>query len=258
MKKAKLLLGLDLYPHVLKLIGLMTLMLFISEVSMAKNNSAEVFFTGTQLTLAQAIAKGDEHEVEILSGHTDLNRPGAKDMTLLFFAMQYAFGKNAKSLDIVTGLVRAGANPLQQVPDLGSAAEASGKSDDPVFMAALIKGGMSPNAEVDDTPIIFSTASEHSQRVMAYLVSKGADVNKKDSLGQTVLIESLSGFQLDNVIWLLQHGADPRVTTDNGWGFNNMLSKIIARQSNVKNSEKLELVRKLAISKGMKWPPADY
>ena len=123
-------------------------------------------------------------------------------MTLLFFAIQYAYGKNAKSLDIVTDLVRAGANPLQQVPNLGSAAEASGKSDDPVFMAALIKGGMSPNAEVDDTPIIFSTASEHSQRVMAYLVNKGADVNKKDSLGQTVLIESLSGFQLDNVIWL--------------------------------------------------------
>ena len=147
---------------------------------------------------------------------------------------------------------------MQQIPDFGSAAEVSVKSDDPVFIAALIDGGLSPNAEVEDTPIIFGAASEHSLKVMSYLVKMGADVNKKDSLGQTVLIESLSGFQLDSVIWLLEHGADPRVTTENGWGFNNMLAKIIERQSNSGNTAKLESIKTLAIKKGMKWPPADY
>ncbi|ACX88197.1 ankyrin repeat domain-containing protein [Pectobacterium parmentieri] len=223
-----------------------------------KKYPAENFFSGTQLSLAQAIEKNDESEVKKLSAHTDLNRPGAQDMTLLFFAMQNSYDKQAKHLSIVSYLVSAGASPLQKVPSMRSVAEATAKSDDPIFIAALIDGGMSPNVEIEGTPIIFSSASEHSQKVMAYLVSKGADVNRKDSLGQTVLIESLSGFQLDSVIWLLNHGADPRVITDNGWGFNNMLSKIIERQSNAKNSAKLEQIKNLAINKGMTWPPSDY
>ncbi len=226
--------------------------------SAMKNQSAENFFSGTQLSLAQEIERGNQPEVKNLAMKTDLNKPGKQDMTLLFFALQNSYDKDRGKLVIVSDLVRAGANPLQQIPDMGSAAEASAKSDDPVFIAALIDGGMSPNAEVEDTPIIFGAASEHSLKVMSYLVKMGADVNKKDSLGQTVLIESLSGFQLDNVIWLLEHGADPRVTTDNGWGFNNMLAKIIERQSNDRNTEKLQKIRNLAIKKGMEWPPADY
>ncbi|ORM68240.1 hypothetical protein HA48_20775 [Pantoea wallisii] len=223
-----------------------------------KNQPAENFFSGTQLSLAQEIERGNEPEVKSLAMKTDLNKPGKQDMTLLFFALQNSYDKDRRKLVIVSDLVRAGANPLQKIPDMGSAAEASAKSDDPVFIAALIDGGMSPNAEVEDTPIIFGAASEHSLKVMSYLVKMGADVNKKDSLGQTVLIECLSGFQLDNVIWLLEHGADPRVTTDNGWGFNNMLAKIIERQSNGRNTEKLQKIRNLAIKKDMEWPPADY
>ena len=226
--------------------------------SAMKNQPAENFFSGTQLSLAQEIERGNEPEVKSLAMKTDLNKPGKQDMTLLFFALQNSYDKDRRKLVIVSDLVRAGANPLQQIPDMGSAAEASAKSDDPVFIAALIDGGMSPNAEVEDTPIIFGAASEHSLKVMSYLVKMGADVNKKDSLGQTVLIESLSGFQLDNVLWLLEHGADPRVTTDNGWGFNNMLAKIIERQSNDRNTEKLQKIRNLAIKKGMEWPPTDY
>ena len=226
--------------------------------SAMKNQSAENFFSGTQLSLAQEIERGNEPEVKKLAMQTDLNKPGKQDMTLLFFALKNSYDKDRKHLEIVSDLVRAGANPLQQIPDFGSAAEVSVKSDDPVFVAALIEGGLSPNAEVEDTPIIFGAASEHSLKVMSYLVKMGADVNKKDSLGQTVLIESLSGFQLDSVTWLLEHGADPRVTTENGWGFNNMLAKIIERQSNAGNTAKLEAIRNLAIKKGMKWPPADY
>ena len=226
--------------------------------SAMKNQSAENFFSGRQLSLAQVIERGNETEVKKLATQTDLNKPGKQGMTLLFFALQNSYEKDRKQLAIVSALVRAGANPLQQIPDIGSAAEVSVKSDDPVFVAALIEGGMSPNAEVEDTPVIFGAASEHSLKVMSYLVKKGADVNKKDSLGQTVLIECLSGFQLDSVIWLLEHGADARITTENGWGFNNMLAKIIERQSNASNAEKLENIKNLAIKKGMKWPPADY
>lgn len=248
----------DRFSFTIKEFLILALTLLAFECNSMKNYPAEAFFSGTQLSLAQAIERGERSEVKELLTHTELNRPGAQDMTILFFAMQKSYNKNPNNLKIVSDLVRAGADPLQQVPDFGSVADAASRSNDPAFIAALIDGGMSPNAEVDDAPIIFGAASEHSKNVLQYLVSKGADVNKKDSLGQTVLIESLSGFQLDNVTWLLNNGADPRVRTDNGWGFNNMLSKIIERQDNEKNKTKLENIRKLAVSKGMQWPPSDY
>ncbi|MFB6324851.1 ankyrin repeat domain-containing protein [Pantoea deleyi] len=246
------------YKTTLKYIFTLALPILAFGCNAMKKYPAEEFFSGTQLSLAQAIEKGDRSEVKKLSTHTDLNRPGAQDMTILFFALQNSYNKNRNNLGIVSDLVRAGADPLQQVPDIGSVAEAASRSDDPIFISALINGGMSPNAEVDDTPIIFGSASEHSKKVMQYLVVKGADVNKKDSLGQTVLIESLSGLQLDSVTWLLNNGADPRIKTKNGWGFGNMLSKMMERQANERNKEKLESIKSLAISKGMQWPPSDY
>ena len=43
----------------------------------------EAYFTGTQLDLARAIAVADLGQVQALVPTTDLNTPGAQDMTLL-------------------------------------------------------------------------------------------------------------------------------------------------------------------------------
>ncbi|WP_409451114.1 ankyrin repeat domain-containing protein [Erwinia sp.] len=221
---------------------------------------AEEYFSGTQLELAQTISDVRVKDVERLAKNTDLNKPGAKEMTLLMYALQTSANNKKDSLDIVTLLVKAGADPLQQVPDMGSVAQVVARSDSPVYMEALLEGGMSPNAIVEDTPIIFYSATEHSFNVLKLLVEKGADVNKKDSLGQNVLIEALASMQLDQVEWLLLNGADPSVKTVNGWQFGNMLEKTINREGDVKSKtgSKLEEIRVIAIKKGMKWPPQPY
>lgn len=226
-----------------------------------KTPPPEEFFHGSQLALAQAIYRGDMAGVKQLAAKTDLNKPGDQDMTILFFALQTAYGVKQQQLNIISELVRQGADPLQKVPDAGSVAGISARSDSPLYMNALLEGGMSPDAIVGgDTPVIFGSASEHSFNVLKLLVSKGADVNKRDTPGANVLIEALSGWDLDVVEWLLNHGADPTLVTVNGWQFGNMLENIINKSgsSDRQTQIRLEEIRKLAVSKGMKWPPQKY
>lgn len=222
--------------------------------------SPSLYFSDNQLKIAEVIKRGDADSVKRLAKDTDLNKPGKKDMTLLFFTLQTALGEKTRQLRILSELVRYGADPLQQVPNMGSIAQVVARSDSPVYIEALLDGGMSPNAVAEDTPIIFYSATEHSFKVLKFLVDKGADINKRDSLGQNVLIEALASMQLDQVEWLLLHDANPSVKTVNGWQFGNMLEKTIHREGDVssKTGSKLEDIRKLAISKGMKWPPASY
>lgn len=237
----------------------LSLFIFISGCHAMKKIPPENFFSGKQLSLAQEIERGNTNGVIRHADGVDLNRPGKEDMTLLFFALQNAFGEKEAQLKIMTELVKLGANPLQQVPDMGSVAEVVAKSDSPLYMNALLEGGMNPNALVEETPIIFDTATDHSFEVLKLLVAKGADVNQRDSLGQNVLIEALASMQLDQVEWLLNHGASPKIVTVNGWQFGNMLENSIKREGDVSSTtgSKLDDIRKLAISKGMKWPPLD-
>lgn len=239
-------------------------LIFIGMMALNTNCSAmaspETYFSGSQLLLAQAIVNGDSNTVASLAKETDLNKPGKQDMTLLFFTLQTAYGGKTGQLKILSEVVKQGADPLQQVPNMGCVAQVVARSDSPVYMEALLAGGMSPNAMAEETPIIFDTATAHSFDVLKLLVSKGADVNKKDSLGQNVLIEALASMQLDQVEWLFNHGANPSLVTINGWQFGNMLDNSIkndgSNDSRTKN--KLEEIRKLAIRKGMIWPPTSY
>src|SRR6266566_7078763 len=84
-----------------------------------KRLPATDFFSGPQLLLAQAIERGDLVKVQQLAPVTDLNTPGRKDMTLLFFAVQEALKRDPKRLAMITVLVKTGADPLQEVPNFG-------------------------------------------------------------------------------------------------------------------------------------------
>lgn len=226
-----------------------------------KSVQPEDYFHGSQLMLAQNIHEGNINEVKKLSAHTDLNNPGEKDMTMLFFALQTAYGEDKQQLKIMTELVKAGADPLQQVPDMGSVAEVVARAKSPLYMNALLEGGMSPNVEVEDTPLIFDTASDHTIETLKLMVSKGAKIDKEDSLGKTALMNALDGMQLDSVAWLIQHGANTNAIEKNtGWSFARQLEYVISRESSSDNrtKTKLEEIRHLAVNKGMAWPPKKH
>lgn len=224
-----------------------------------KSYNAEDFFSGTQLQLAQAISNNNLEEVKILAKTTELNKPGKQDMTLLFFAAQDALKKGRSRLDIISSLVASGANPTQPVPGMESLTVMAARAEDDILIKALLDGGMSPDAKYKTTPIIFYAASQSSGSTLKTLVERGADINQCDSLEQNALIEALANMELDNVIWLLNQGANPMQKTINGWGFGNMLKNVISREEeNAAAQDKLQTIRTLAIYKGMKWPPDNH
>ncbi|PEI05701.1 hypothetical protein CRM79_06660 [Pantoea agglomerans] len=207
----------------------------------------EEYFSGSQLQLAQAIEDGNVDEVEKLSTQTDLNKPGEKGLTLLYYALSEASNKDVNRLNVMSALVKHGADPLQYVADMGSVASNTAGYSDPAFVKALIKGGMDKNARFDSTPIIFYAANEKAFPTLKYLVEIGADVNAKDSLGQTAIFEGIYGEQYDQVEYLLNHGADANITDVNNVTFNQLLDKVMSNtnKDNVKAIDKLKEIKAL-------------
>lgn len=207
----------------------------------------EEYFSGSQLQLAQAIEDGNVDEVEKLSTQTDLNKPGEKGLTLLYYALSEASNKDVNRLNVMSALVKHGADPLQYVADMGSVASNTAGYSDPAFVKALIKGGMDKNARFDSTPIIFYATNEKAFPTLKYLVEIGADVNAKDSLGQTAIFEGIYGEQYDQVEYLLNHGADANITDVNNVTFNQLLDKVMSNtnKDNVKAIDKLKEIKAL-------------
>lgn len=230
------------------LLPLMFSLLTLQACDDMKKIHPEDYFSGSQLQLAQAIEDGNVDEVEKLSTRTDLNKPGEKDLTLLYYALSEASKKDVNRLNIMSVLVKHGANPLQYVVDMGTVATNTAGYADPVFVKALIKGGMDKNARFESTPIIFYGTNEKAFPTLKYLVEIGTDVNAKDSLGQTAIFEGMYGRQYDQVEYLLHHGAHANVTDVNNVTFNQLLDKIISNtnKDNTKALNKLEDIKNLA------------
>ena len=215
--------------------------------------SSDKFFHGTQLSLAQAIASGNIAEVKKSTSGVSLNKPGEQDMTLLYFALQQAQERKNQQLEILSLLVKAGADPLQDVPDIGSVAEVVATSPHPEFMKALIDGGMNVNVKVQGQPLLHDAASDDTLKTLALMVNRGADVNAADSLGKSTVMAALDGMQLDTVEWLLNHGANPNAIEKNtGWSFMRQLDDAIKFNNGQKGAtqEKLKEILQLAKQKG--------
>ncbi|MDQ1211408.1 ankyrin repeat domain-containing protein [Pantoea anthophila] len=211
------------------------------------------FFSGRNLLVAEAIVSVDPDKVNALASDAQLNVAGKEDMTLLYFALQQAQDRKSQQLETMSQLVKAGADPLQDVPDMGSVAEVVATSPHPEFMKALIDGGMNVNVKVQGQPLLHDAASDDTIKTLALMVERGADVNATDSLGKSTVMAALDGMQLDTVEWLLNHGANPNsVETNTGWSFIRQLDDVIKRNNGEKGAtqDKLMEILKLAKQKG--------
>ncbi|WP_207005210.1 ankyrin repeat domain-containing protein [Trinickia mobilis] len=224
-----------------------------------KKFPASDFFSGSQLVLAQAIEHGDLPEVQQLAPVTDLNVPGRKDMTILFFAVQEALTRDPKQLEMITVLVKAGADPLQDVPDFGDVLGVVLNSSHYEFLRALLDAGVSSNTTTSKgTPIIFFVTREATFESLKLLIARGADVNRRDSLRNTPLYEALMNNALDQIDFLLAHGASPNTYNINGVSFSRALLNDIEANASAPNSityKKLIEIRDRIIKMGVKWPP---
>ncbi|MGF6263107.1 hypothetical protein OKW49_004035 [Paraburkholderia youngii] len=236
------------------------LLLALSPVVHAmKKFPATDFFSGPQLELAQAIERGDMQQVRRLAPKTDLNTPGRKNMTMLFFAFQEALQLDPHRLAVMSEVVKAGADPLQEVPDFGDPLGVMLNSAQPEFLRAMLDGGVDPNTMIEGRrPIVFFVTSDRKSGSLKLLVERGADVNRRDSLRNSVLFEALMNNALDQIDYLLDHGANPSTYNINGVSFPFALSHDINRNASAPDSpayRKLVEIRDRIIRMGVKWPP---
>ncbi|MGF6263106.1 hypothetical protein OKW49_004034 [Paraburkholderia youngii] len=234
------------------------LLALASVVHAMKKFPATDFFSGAQLELAQAIERGDMGQVRRLAPKTDLNTPGRKNMTMLFFAFQEALQRDPHRLAVASEVVKAGADPLQEVPDFGDPLGVMLNSSHPEFLRAMLDGGVDPNLISEGTPIIFDVAKESTSASLKLLVERGVDVNRRDSLRNSVLFEALMNNALDQIDYLLDHGANPSTYNINGVSFPFALSHDIDRNASAPDSpayRKLVEIRDRIIRLGVKWPP---
>jgi len=222
------------------------------------------FFEGKQLEIARLIYTGDETTLEeklhyISKG--DLNRPAKEEMTLLFWSVMNSFYDNTTTerLQIITDLVKAGADPLQpRAEGKSSPAEFVLQGDKGVWIKSMLDGGLSPNArdKVFKEPIIFECVSAKNIETLKVMLDYGADINIKNSLGNTLLIDALDSHSFDHVIFLLEKGADSKIQGNSGWTMGNQLQRFIDRGvGDSEDKRKIEKIKELLIERG-EWPPA--
>ncbi len=217
---------------------LASLMLFpflfflLSACNDMKKIDPEKHFAGAQLVLAKAIEAADRSAVLRLAKETDLNTPGSEDLTLLFYAINESIYNDnpPERLEIVSDLVREGADPLQPQRNMpGSPAEVAAKGDKDIWLKALLDGGMDPNARDKPyhVPLIFSTLESKNTATLALMLERGVDINTKNSLGETPLVDAFFKGDFDKVFFLLEHGADPNPVNKQGRSFRQMVDRKI-------------------------------
>lgn len=219
------------------------------------------YFSGSQLILAEAIERGDTSHVKKLVATTELNKPGKEDMTLLFWALMNTLydKKTQPRLQIVTELIRAGADPLQPRPNgKSSPAEFVLMADSGEWIKAMLDGGLSPNAKdyVFDKPIIFQSIEAKTTETLKVMLDRGGNINITDSLGNTLLIDAFDFHSYDHVFLLLERGADPDIRADNGWTLGNQLQRFLEKAKKDSDEYKdLIAIKESLIRHGGKWPP---
>jgi len=206
------------------------LFVLLSACNDMKKIEPENYFTGPQLVLAKAIQSADSESVIRLSKTTDLNTPGNEHFTLLLFALNEVMynGNPQKRLDIVTELVRAGADPQQAQPNArGTPAQMMAMGDKDIWLKALLDGGLDPNSrdKLLNVPLIFSALSAKNTATLALLIERGADINTRDTLGETPLVDAFFRTDFDKVYFLLEHGANPNPVNKQGRSFSQMLDR---------------------------------
>lgn len=234
---------------------------FVQGCDKKMDHKPQDFFEGEQLDIAQLIYDGNEsalkQKVASVSKET-LNRPAKEDITLLFWSFLNAMYDNTtpERLKIITDLVKAGADPLQPRPAGGSSpAEFAMRADKNVWIKALLDGGLSPNArdKIHKEPIIFKSQYAKNTETLKVMLDYGANIDIRDSLDQTLVMDAFLNSSFDHVELLLLRGANPNPVNVNGLSLLTVVKREIKdSKSGTEYNDRCKEILKLMISKGAK------
>ncbi|MDC6111524.1 ankyrin repeat domain-containing protein [Serratia rubidaea] len=219
------------------------------------------FFDGSQLEIAQLIYDGDEAKLKQKLpsvSKEELNRPAKAEMTLLFWSvLNSIYDKTAQErLRIITDLVKAGADPLQPRSKGGSSpAEFVLKGDKGIWIKAMLDGGLSPNAKdkVFNEPIVFQSIKAKNTKTLKVMLDYGSDINIRDSLQQTLLMDAFFSSAFEHMTLLLNQGADPNPVNINNLSLLTAVNRQIDdSKDGSEYNEKCKEILELMIANGAK------
>nr|WP_244244096.1 ankyrin repeat domain-containing protein [Lysobacter alkalisoli] len=169
--------------------------------------------------LAAAVATGDVNRIRDLASSHDLSVRGEDGVTLLEWAIWN------QQPDALAALLEAGADPAQAGTDQETVAHMAAMVEDPQYLQILIGHGapvdtVSPRAGW--TPIFRAVQSRRTPQV-DLLVQAGADLQRKDSMGNTLLHVAANVNDAERVLGLLEAGIDPNATNNRGETFQTAL-----------------------------------
>lgn len=174
--------------------------------------SAIPFHDPAAVPLANAVAAGDVSSIRALAPAADLAAHGDDNVTLLEWAVW-----NQKPASL-SALLEAGANAAEPGMDSETVAHMAAMADDPQYLQVLIAHGAPVDvvsARAGRTPIFRAVQSRRDAQ-FDLLVKAGADVRRRDSMGNSLLHVAAQVNDAGRVLQLLQLGVDPNATDSRG------------------------------------------
>ena len=232
------------------IIFLLLLVIVTSELNMFRTKPyPEVVFQGELLKVAEAIKDKDRDRILALGRKLDnIDQTGKWGITLLMFA---AFDSNPVG---AKALIELKADPGIEAPNLGNAAYIAVNRKSTDALKAMLEAGMSPDIHYFNQSIIFETPPLNANDALTVLVEFGADINARDPVGRTFLVDQI-GTSFDECLYLLEQGADPEIITYGG------LSLAFSVQEELdfmdKSSEaykKMGLIKQKLVEQGIQFP----
>ena len=173
------------------------------------NMNSENFFADQQLAAYRVAQQGETERLiqAVSAGIVDLNRPGREDMTMLGLAVLTA------DRAAIVSLMRAGADPNQVIPDVGSPAIlAITKHFNPPrieAIAALIDGGYDVNQLLGEgKPYLFFFVDYNHWPGLKLALDRGGNLNVRRNTGESLLTYVIEGGDYAYARALIAMGAD--------------------------------------------------
>ncbi|RYZ69127.1 MAG: ankyrin repeat domain-containing protein [Lysobacteraceae bacterium] len=218
-----------------------------ARMSAATRGQALPFRDPAVLPLADAIAGGDVARIRALAASADLAARGDDNVTLLEWAI---WNQQPASL---SALLEAGADAAMPGMDNETVAHMAAMVDDPEYLEVLIRH-KAPVDLVGDrggrTPI-FRAVENRRNAQFDLLVTAGADVHRRDSMGNSLLHMAAQVNDADRVLQLLKLGVDPRVTNSRGDTFQAALFSFADARLNTAGRESRQRLRDWLVAQGV-------
>lgn len=180
----------------------------------------------------------------------DVNRTDSDGPSLLVYALA------RRNRPAMAALLELGANPNLMLGNKTSAMMLAAGAEDPAFLDLLLDHGGDPGLLNDRRqPILFTAVTQQRWKQVEALLKKGASLEQRDTAGRTVLLFRSQIDHFDDAYRLLELGADPLVSNNQGWSLAHYVQDSRLRDDSEPGRWKLKC-KDFLIRKGVPYPPA--